>query len=240
MSGEKTIETEGATVEEALDEALASLGATRDEVDVEVLASPSRGLFGLGGRQARVKVTRRATERRVAPTNHGDDQHTGGASNALAEHGRDLLADLLQRMGFQSEVAVEKGAEGPLLEISGDNTNVLIGKHGQTLDALEYYINRVVSREVEVATRIHLDCERYRVKRRRSLELLAQKMGDEAKRKGRAVALDPMSPRDRRVVHLALQADPRLSTRSSGEGYYRTLVITPEGGSGGRSRSRGR
>lgn len=241
MSRVDSIEVEGLTVDEAIEEALASLGASRTEVDVEVLSNPSRGLFGLGGRKARVSVRRRLSAASSPVVARAESaRRSAEISPVLIEHARDLLADLLRRMGFASEVAIARGEDGECLQISGDNTNVLIGKHGQTLDALEYYLNRVASREEEAATRIHVDCEDYRVKRRRSLETLAERMGDEAKRKGRPISLNPMSPRDRRIVHLALQPDPKLTTRSSGEGYYRRLVIIPEGAAARRGRARGR
>jgi spoIIIJ-associated protein len=242
MSRLDSIEVEGVTVDEAIEAGLSSLGAGRADVDVEVLSSPTRGLFGLGGRKARVRVMRRISPSAppVASAAVELARSAEGSSPALLEHARELLADLLRRMGFESEVAIAPSEDGECLQISGDNTSVLIGKHGQTLDALEYYLNRVVSREEEAATRIHVDCEEYRVKRRRSLETLAQRMGDEAKRKGRSISLDPMSPRDRRIVHLALQADPEVTTRSSGEGYYRRLVIIPEGTAPRRGRARGR
>jgi spoIIIJ-associated protein len=241
-----SIEVEGGTVEEAVDGALASLGAQRADVEIEVLANPSRGLFGLGGRKARVRVTLRPAAARPLeasppPAARPPDGSPPAALDAtLLRHGREVLEDLVRRMGFESTVTIEGEGEDVVLQISGDNTSVLIGKHGQTLDALEYVLNRIVSREEESASRLHVDCEQYRVKRQRSLEQLAQRMGDEAKRKGRSVTLNPMSPRDRRIVHLALQADAEVTTRSSGEGFYRTLVIIPEGGERRRGRPRGR
>jgi len=132
------------------------------------------------------------------------------SSKAFAEHGRELLARMLSLMGFDSSVSVSAEEDDTVLNIAGDNSSVLIGKHGQTLDALEYVLNRILSREEETAARVHVDCEQYRVRRRHSLEQLARKMAEEAKRKGRSVALEPLSPRDRRFIHLALRG--RVST----------------------------
>jgi spoIIIJ-associated protein len=243
-----SLEFEGETIESAVDAALTSMGVQRSDVDVEILAQPSRGLFGLGGRKARVRVTRRTSH---APGRLDEAHATDPAAAAsvvpasmrlgdeVSDHARRVLEDLVRRMGFASQVAIEAGQDGPLLQISGDNTNVLIGKHGQTLDALEYLVNRIVSREEEAATRIHVDCEQYRVKRQRSVEQLALRMGEEAKRKGRSVTLNPMSPRDRRIVHLTLQGDPGVTTRSAGDGFFRQVVISPEGERRrGRSRER--
>jgi spoIIIJ-associated protein len=247
MSGPDFIETEGETVDDAVAHALSSLALDRSDVDIDILSNPSRGLFGLGGRKARVRVTRRTLG--TSPTRTGDGTASppapragggdGAAAAALGEHARTLLEDLLGRMGFECSVSIEAGEDTPTLQIAGDQASVLIGKHGQTLDALEYILNRIVSREEELASRFHLDCEQYRVKRKRSLEELAQRVAAQVKQRGRSVLLSPMSPRDRRIVHLVLQGDPDLTTRSSGEGSYRRLEILPQGEpSRGRSRPR--
>jgi spoIIIJ-associated protein len=238
MSEPKSIETEGATVEEALASALEILQSRRDEVDVEVLANPSRGLLGLGGRVARVRVTRRPDGNGGAAALAGEEPlRPGDATPAMLESAKPILEDLIRRMGFTCGVRIEPGDEGQVLQISGEDSSILIGKHGQTLYALEYILNRLLSRDEEVVSRVHIDCEQYRVRRRRSLEQLAQRLSLEALRKRRPVQLEPMSPRDRRIVHLALQANPRVSTRSTGEGYFRRLEIIPEGDSR-RSRPR--
>ena len=153
--------------------------------------------------------------------------------DTLAEQARNALADLLRRMGFACEVDVDLGEESPVLHIRGDNTSVLIGKHGQTLDALEYVLNRMIARDEETLTRVHLDCEHYREKRRHSLEEMALRMAEQVRKRGRAVTLDPLSPRDRRTVHLALQNEPDVTTRSTGEGSYRQLQILPQRSGGG-------
>lgn len=245
MSRPEFIETEGETVDDAVAHALSSLALDRSDVDIDILSNPSRGLFGLGGRKARVRVTRRTL--RTSSTRTGDGAasppalRAGGEDGAaaLGEHARTLLEDLLGRMGFECSVSIEAGEDTPTLQIAGDQASILIGKHGQTLDALEYILNRIVSREEELASRFHLDCEQYRVKRKLSLEELAQRVAAQVKKRGRSVMLSPMSPRDRRIVHLALQGDPDLTTRSSGEGSYRRLEILPQGEpSRGRSRPR--
>lgn len=231
MSGPDFIESEGETVDDAVAHALSSLALDRSDVDIDILSNPSRGLFGLGGRKARVRVTRR--------TLGTSSTRTGDGAASLGEHARTLLEDLLGRMGFECSVSIEAGEDTPTLQIAGEQASVLIGKHGQTLDALEYILNRIVSREEELASRFHLDCEQYRVKRKRSLEELAQRVAAQVKKRGRSVMLSPMSPRDRRILHLALQGDPDLTTRSSGEGSYRRLEILPQGEpSRGRSRPR--
>jgi spoIIIJ-associated protein len=97
------------------------------------------------------------------------------------------------------------------------------------LDALEYLINRIVNRDEGASARLVIDSENYRARRRTSLEEMARRMGEQAKERGKPVTLNPMSPQDRRIVHLVLQADSSLTTKSSGKGYFRRLIIIPEG-----------
>jgi spoIIIJ-associated protein len=119
---------------------------------------------------------------------------------------------------------------------------MIIGRRGQTLDALEHLVNRIVLRdEADAGVRIALDVEGYRERRQESLEQLARRLAAKARETGRAVTLNPMSPRDRRIVHLALESDPGVSTASEGEGHYRRLVIAPRpGGRPGRASARSR
>jgi len=236
MSRTDSIEAEGGTLEEAVASALRDLAADSSEVEVEILAPGSRGLFGLGGRPARVRVSRRvpsaagvASEAAALPQEKGDGRARRAADGPALGHARRVLAELLQRMGFEGSVENGESEDGALLEIHAAQSSVIIGKHGQTLDALEYVLNLIVSREEESAVRIHLDCEHYRVKRRRSLEEMAQRMAEQVKKRGRPVTLDPLSPRDRRTIHLALQNERGLTTRSTGEGFYRQVMIVPSG-----------
>jgi spoIIIJ-associated protein len=114
-----------------------------------------------------------------------------------------------------------------VLQVSGDSSGLLIGRRGQTLEALEYMVNRIIGRDGETPVRVMLDVERYRERRREYLDTLAKRLAAKAQQTGRVVTLNPMSPRDRRIVHLALQGDTAVSTRSQGEGHYRKLLIIP-------------
>jgi spoIIIJ-associated protein len=264
-----TVEIEGNSIDEAIENALKALGTERAKVEIEILANSTRGLFGLGGKKARV----RATVRRPLDTNRSAplpppkgtppeprsapqveprasvpeggpsrsvpsvqaareprvDPNPRPASDGAVEHARRVLEELVVHMGFVAVVDARSEADHALLSVSGDSSNVLIGKYGQTLDALEYLVNRIVAREEDASPRFVVDCEQYRVKRQQSLEQLARRLAERAKKRGKPVTMNPMSPRDRRIVHLALQADPQLTTRSSGTGYYRKLLIIPEG-----------
>jgi spoIIIJ-associated protein len=236
------IEVEGSTIDEAIDEALQRLRVTREKVEVDILASPTKGVLGIGGRKARVRVSLRqpleldAADREPAaaigseagrePGRAMDEVQPGDGT--LAARARTLLQDILDHMGFAVRVQASESDEVVLLSITGDSTGVLIGRHGQTLDALEYFLHRVLYRD-GVVGRISVDCEQYRVRRRESLEATAARLAQQAKVKNKTMTIEALSPRDRRIIHLALQDEPGLTTRSVGEGYYRKLLVIPEG-----------
>jgi spoIIIJ-associated protein len=148
----------------------------------------------------------------------------------LGSRARAVLSEILSLLGATCSVELQTG-ETPdtlVLSVSGDNGGLLIGRRGQTLDALEYIVNRIVSRADEAGPgRIVIDVERYRERRREYLEALAHRLAAKSRQTGRVVTLNPMSPRDRRIVHIALREDGSVETRSQGQGYYRRILIVP-------------
>jgi spoIIIJ-associated protein len=161
-----------------------------------------------------------------------DDSGAAGRKSAEVEEQRleaiEILKQILEKMGERTEVRqIEVDAETVELEIKGDGSGVLIGRHGQTLDALEYIVNRILARRIKDAAPISLETESYRARRRQQLHRMALSMGEKAKREHKPVRLEPMAPRDRRVVHLALKEDPMITTRSAGEGVLRSIEIVP-------------
>ena len=291
MSNMDSTEVEAASVEEATREALAQLGAREDEVSVEILATPRAGVLGMGARQARVRVTRKAADAATvaqtpasspsssagqAPQARGenpadgrprgrenqrrgrndgrarnqsqpapagdDDSGALGRKSANLEEQRleamAILKQILEQMGEPTDVRqIEVDAETVEIEIKGDGSGILIGRHGQTLDALEYIVNRILARRIKDAAPISLETESYRARRRQQLARMALSMGEKAKREHKPVRLEPMPPRDRRVVHLALKDDPMITTRSAGDGIMRSIEIVPA--DGGRAQPRG-
>ena len=188
-----------------------------------------------------------------------DDQATAEDTRQVADiqsqlaDGQTVLTQILDLMGEKTTIEVARDADPELLElnIKGDGSGLLIGRHGQTLDALEYLVNRILARRIKDAAPISIDTESYRARRRGQLHRMALAKGEEAKREHQSVMLEPMPPRDRRIIHLALKDDPMLTTRSAGDGFLRSIQIVPaderrEGGSGGgggrggRDRRRGR
>jgi spoIIIJ-associated protein len=230
------VEVEGSSIDEAIDKALQQLGVARDQVAIDILSSPTKGLLGIGGRKAKVRVALRAPisiEEEPLPAPRAAARRAEAAPSAidpeLLSRARGLLQDILNRMGFTVTVNATEDDGMIHLAIVGDSTGVLIGRHGQTLDAFEYFLHRALSKQEDGVGRIVVDCEDYRVRRRESLEAMANRLAEQAKIKRRSLTIESLSPRERRIVHLALQNQPGLTTRSSGDGYYRDLLIIPDG-----------
>jgi spoIIIJ-associated protein len=149
------------------------------------------------------------------------------------DEAKQVLETLLAKMGLDAQVAAKDDGERVTLDVSGPETGLVIGKKGATLDALQYLVNKIVSQRIEDENEskpINVDCEGYRGRRAEALVELAHRLADKARRTGRPVAADPMSPADRRVIHVALAGAEGLTTRSEGEGIHRHLVIIPTGG----------
>jgi len=149
------------------------------------------------------------------------DQLTETAQQAKA-----FLSGLTERMSVPVEIAVQETEEQLRMQMTGENMSLLIGRRGETLDALQYLTSLTVNRGREDYLRISIDTENYRAKREEALRKLAVRMAGRAKKSGRRVALEPMNPYERRILHSALQNDPEVSTHSEGEEPYRRVIIT--------------
>jgi len=251
-----SIEAEGWTIEEAVSAALRQLQAEREQVEIEVLSQATKGFLGIGGKKARVRATLRVPlaaqimEPEPAPVRHREEERTlepsygpvaaetSLPSREMGEKACQVLKEVLRLMSLEATLSLETRDEGLVINIAGAAEGLVIGRKGQTLDALEYLLHRIVTRSEESEVHLVLDAEGYRERRRKSLETLALRLGERAKRRHKTVALSPLSPRDRRVIHVALQGDPLVTTKSLGRGYFRRLFIVPEEGPR-RERGRG-
>jgi len=195
------------TVEEAKRALLEELGASEDEIEIEVVEEPAKGLLGLlMGREAWVK---------------------GRRLEDKAEFAARFLQDIADRMGVRATVELEdRDGDYIKVNIRGRNLGVLIGRRGDTLDALQYLVNIAATRAAKEGPGIIIDAEGYRRRRERSLRNLASRLSERVKRTGRRVVLEPMTPHERRVIHLALRDDPYVETHSEGEEPYRKVVIS--------------
>jgi spoIIIJ-associated protein len=144
-----------------------------------------------------------------------------------AERARMILEGLLSRMQIPSQVTVQETEEAIILNIQGDGSGLLIGKRGQNLDALQYFVNKAAHHSANGHKMIIVDTEAYRKKREESLVALAIRLGEKVKKTKKPVTVGQMNAHDRRIIHLAMQNDEALTTKSRGEGEYRKIVILP-------------
>ena len=208
-----TIEVEAKTVDEAISQACEQLGKSQDQVDVEVLSGSSNKLFGIiGGNKVRIKATARDLP----------------VDNA-AQKAQEVLENILERFGAETSVLTEEDSESITLNIKGDGSGILIGRKGQTLDAFQYVVNKIVHRMPDVTKQVIVDTEGYRQRRKETLIDLANRLSEQAKTKGRPVSTSPLNPFERRIIHLAIQDDADLTTQSKGDGIYRSVVISLKG-----------
>jgi spoIIIJ-associated protein len=204
-----SIERMGKTVEEAVSEVLKELGTTKDKVEIEVLEEGSKGFFGLfGSKMAKIRVTKK-----IDPI--------GSAKNFLQEIFRTMNMEVMIDVSLKDQKHM-------LIQLSGKDMGVLIGKRGQTLDSLQYLVNLVVNRGEASYISVTLDTENYRQRRKETLESLAFNLAKKAKQTKKSVVLEPMNPYERRIIHAALQNDRFVKTHSEGEEPYRNVVITPK------------
>ena len=199
-------EATGRTIDEAILAALESLGATREDVDTEILQEPKPAILGFGGREARVRVTRHASHGTIA---------------------RDVATQMLGLMGYAitAELSSE-GPEGAAIVLSGPDLSGLIGHHGRTLDAVELLVGMHVFRRRGTKAGIVVDAGGYRARRESALIEMARQASEQAMQESRPIALEPMEAKERRIVHLALRDDPRVATASHGEEGSRFVVVT--------------
>lgn len=206
----KHAEGTGRTVDGALGRALAALGASRDDVDVEILDPGARGVLGLGARDARVRVSLKA----------------GPEPEVLH-----IASQLLRLMGYEAAVRVREQAGLFAIEIEGEHLGALIGRRGTTLASFELLLGLMLARQTKTHARVVVDIAGYRARRRLALEDLARRMADRALREGLEVPLDPMDAAERRIIHTTLSDHPKVYTYSRGEAASRRVVIAPRSAS---------
>lgn len=192
-------------MEEAVRKSLVTLGASEDRVKVTVLEQPSKGLFGLiGVKEARVQVE-------ILPD---------GVDHAVA-----FLQEVTDAMHSTVEIERDERSEEVLINLSGANLGTLIGRRGQTLDALQYLTNIVANRHSDRHLRIVLDAEQFRQRRRETLESLSERMALRAAKTRKDIVLEPMSSSERKIIHAKLQGHPIVRTYSQGDEPNRCVVI---------------
>ena len=241
------IEVSAPDVERAIERGLTQLGLTREQVRIAVVDSGSRGILGIGAREAIVRLEALALDTGVSPeiaaepgepASEGEPDVQAGNEFALspeqvAEVARQTLAELLGKMGIECEVVIRKEEtaetqDSPTtLDVLGGDLSILIGRRGEVLSALQYITRLIVSREVEQWVNVVVDIERYKQRRANSLQQLAQRIAERVASTKQPVALEPMPPNERRVIHVALHDHPSVTTQSVGKGDNRKVTIIP-------------
>jgi spoIIIJ-associated protein len=194
------------TVDEAITNAMLELGTTIDNIEYEVIEKETSGFLGMFGKPAKIKVRMK--------------MNVEGSA-------KKFLDDIFRAMQITATCEVRFDKENSVIEVNidGDEMGVLIGKRGQTLDSLQYLVSLVVNKNSEGYIKVKLDTENYRERRKETLENLAKNIAFKVKRTKKPVALEPMNPYERRIIHSALQNDKYVETYSEGEEPYRKVVI---------------
>jgi spoIIIJ-associated protein len=229
----ETYEFEGKTTEEAIQNAARELNLPVEELSVDVIEPGSAGIFGLvGGRKAKIKVTLK-TPSELEEEEEEEEQEPGERREEPQENdvnfAKRTVEEILALIPVEATVAASRGEGRITLKVQGDRSGLLIGRKGKTLDALQFLVNKIVSKALDKKIDVVIDSENYRRRREDSLTQLALKMGDKAKRIKKPVTTNPMNPHDRRLIHLTLKDDEQLETRSRGEGLMKRVVIIPKG-----------
>ncbi len=229
-----SIEVIAPTVEEAVARGAQELNLPEEALEVEILDEGSKGFLGLGGRQVRVRLTVRTTTiqpEEPTPVERMPDADDGDAVRITHE----TVEELLQRMGIQARVEAHWGDVDPpgrirplMVNVSGDDLSILIGRRGETLSALQYITRLIVGKELKQPVAVVIDVEGYRARRERELRMLARRMAEQTIETGRTMTLEPMPANERRIIHIELRENPNVDTQSIGEGDRRKVTVIPQ------------
>lgn len=231
MHEDNTIEIEGATEEEAAQRACDALNTVRENLGYQLLGKDKkRGLMGFmrgGGKKVQIRAWRK--------------DERGEEVSPAPQYAKELLNNILLSICEEFTIEVVENSEAHNLIIESDESGLIIGKNGQTLDALQYIVRRAVSKKFpECEKRLVLDTEGYRERRLESLSLMAKRLAKKVRTSKRSEVLRPMNAYDRRVIHTTLQNETGVVTKSEGEGSHRCVAICPADKRGGRGRDRDR
>ncbi|MFH0996584.1 MAG: RNA-binding cell elongation regulator Jag/EloR [Pseudomonadota bacterium] len=249
------IEFEAKNVERAITKACEVLKIPRDQLKHEVLSFGATGIFGLVGiKKARIRVSAPgiqtsgaapcSAENITLPVDEPveisavqenaqkiDSKCIDMASSKLldsVDRGRLVLQKLVDSVTSEAEIVVKSTSKQIVYTISGGNTAALIGKRGQTLEAIQYLLKKIVNKSSENRTRIVVDIEGYFSKRQDELQKQALRIAEKACQNGKSVVIGKFNPQDRKIIHIALKNDHRVKTQSMGEGYLKRIVVQPQ------------
>lgn len=228
----KTLESQGKTVEEAIENGLRELSAKREDIEYEVLQQPSKGFLGfIGVKPAKIKISLKEKAKVVEVVKESKSStKVSSKSEAYEALAKSFLKDVLKNMNVMCEVHVEDTKEALKVNLVGPDMGILIGRRGETLDSLQYLLSLVVNKEHkdEKYKRVIIDTENYRKKREETLIRLANKLASRVRKTNTEITLEPMNPYERRVIHSTLQGNKLIATRSEGDEPFRKVVISPK------------
>ena len=220
---QEPLEMTARTVEEAIELALKELDVDRDEAEVEVLSRGKAGFLGIGAELARIRVTPLSASAGASPAQPGERTPAALANAAVARILDAAGVDVTRTL----RSAHDPEAGGPVIDLAGEDSGLLIGRRGQTLQALQFLVTLIVRRQMGEDVRVVLDVENYRQRRETSLRDMAAKVASRVAQTNRSITLEPMSPADRRIIHTSLSQHPGVRTESAGEGENRKVTIMP-------------
>lgn len=253
----KFIEKVGKTVDEAITEALIELGASTDEVNIEIISKGSKGLLGFGAKEAKVKVTlkdevkekielnepviktlekpllpRKEIKKEIKKEVNKDSEDSVVATpeelTKVISRAESFLYKLLKEMSIEGTINSSVVNNNRIaISIEGNNMGIIIGKRGETLDAIQYLVNIIANKNRDEYIKVMLDTENYRARREETLKRLAYKLSKKAHQTKKPIILEPMNPYDRRIIHAALQDSKIVKTHSEGKEPFRRVVISP-------------
>lgn len=235
----RSIEASGESVQSAVEAGLAQLGVSRDQVEIEVIREGSRGVLGIGVRDALVRLVEIEMDVEVDPEPEPEldpepEPQSQFSQEEILDLARDVLAELLEKMQIEAEIRTRipepkypDDSSSLVLDLHGDDLGFLIGRKGETLAAIQHLVRLIVNKVVQERTHLMVDVEGYKVRREEALRKLALRIADQVTRRSRMIALEPMNAYERRIIHVSLRNHPTVLTESVGEGPRRKVTIVP-------------
>ncbi|MDD2370893.1 MAG: protein jag [Firmicutes bacterium] len=226
----------GKTVEQAIENALNSLGVSKDELDIKIIQEPSKGILGIGQKEAKIEVSLKETPiEAIIEDLVGAKPDLETLTNEIEQSPEKkkkidkataFLKEMINTLGYQVEYFIREEQNFVIINLKGKNAGKLIGKRGETLYAIQYIVNIVANRNDDTNLKFLVDIEDFRMQREKTLTNLANKLARQVKVEGKSVSLEPMNPLERKIIHMALQKDDSIVTTSEGEEGHRHIVIS--------------
>jgi len=228
-----TLEVIAQTVEEAIEKGLNDLGLPQEKVEITVLDEGGQGILGIGARQARVRISVLSEDEDAQPDESKSHVPSEDKDTTL-KLTEEIVSELLEKMNLEAKVEAKYGEESDnlpfrpiLVDISGDDLSILIGRRAKTLNALQYITRLILGKELEHGIPLSIDVEGYRERRELQVRKLARRVAEQVIDTGREQALEPMPPNERRFAHIELQEDSSVYTESIGQDPNRKVIIHP-------------